>query len=92
MDRLPQAGITPRVPAKCSLARMMVCSGLQRRHGRDAPSCLNSRGESAFPPVEHPERAEGVPAARLPRVTLQGEVDAAGMDAVKQPAAVRLPL
>ena len=50
------------------------------------------RPQSAFPPVEHPERAEGVPATRLPRATLKGEVDAAGMDAVEQPAAVRLPL
>jgi predicted amidohydrolase YtcJ len=46
---------------------------------------------SVFPPVEYPKRAEGVPAARFPRA-LKGEVDAAGVDAVKQPAAVRLPL
>jgi subtilase family serine protease len=49
-------------------------------------------GRSAFPPVEHAERAEGVPATRLACTTLKGEVDATGMDAVERPAAVRLPL
>jgi hypothetical protein len=36
-----------------------------------------------FPPVKHPERAERVPAARLPLATVEGEVDTAGMNPVE---------
>ncbi len=63
------------------LARELTAAGPQ--HGR---------GGSALPPVEHAERAEGVPAARFPHRTVKREVDPAGMDAVERPAAVRLLL
>src|SRR6266498_5256527 len=46
----------------------------------------------AVPPVEHTERAEGVPAARRPHAALEVEVDATRVDAVEQPPAVGLPL
>src|SRR5436305_6432539 len=67
-----------------------VQTRLTRKTQRERPRW--GRRESAFPPVEHPERAEGVPAARLPHATLEGEVDTTGMDPIEQPTAVRLPL
>lgn len=51
----------------------------------------NGTGGSMFPPAEYPKRAKGVPAARFSRA-LKSEVDPAGVDAVKHPAAIWLPL
>ena len=44
------------------------------------------------PPVEHPERADGVPATGRSDAALEIEVDATRMDPVEQPPAVGLPL
>ena len=43
------------------------------------------------PTVEHPERAEGVPATGRFDAVLEIDVDAARMDAVERPPAVGLP-
>src|SRR5215831_4587354 len=61
-----------------------------RMVSREEYPCRRSGG--SVPPLEHPERAEGVPAAWRARAVLKIEVDAARMDAVEQPPAVGLPL
>ena len=62
----------------------------RRRAGRPVPL----PGESALPPVEHPERAKGVPAARLPRATLERrsgrDRDGRGQAASGRPAAASI--
>ena len=57
-----------------------------------APGPRPGLSGAVSPPVEHPQRAEGVPAARRSDAVLEVEVDATRMDAVEQPAAVGLPL
>src|SRR5689334_18676101 len=58
--------------------------------GAPVGSIVRPSGDTV-PPVEHPECAEGVPAARR-ACALEIEVDAARVDAVEPPPAVGLPL
>src|SRR5215469_15483572 len=48
--------------------------------------------DGSIPPLEYPQRAEGVPAARRAHAFLEIEIDAPRMDVVEQPPAVGLPL
>ena len=59
---------------------------------KNLPLDDHTRSAGSVPPLEHPERAEGVPAARRAHAALKIEVDLTRMDPVEQPAAVGLPL
>src|SRR4249919_1102903 len=82
-----------RLGADFGLRSPVIIDGGRDELVSDAPGRSSAADASggAIPPVEHPERAEGVPAARRPHAVLDVEVDPTRVDAVDQPPAVRLP-
>jgi hypothetical protein len=92
-DRPGYGGSTPH-PGRDVASAAADVTGVADARGvaRAAAEASRRRGRPSGPPVEHPERAEGVPATGGSDAALEVKVDAARMDAVEQPAAVGLSL